>query len=169
MFAASPTARRGLLRGVHPAPRQPTLRPATIQRNVESTRTEVRHEWPKGKYLIVDEKGQGYLPIRDHDDGPENACLIECAHAALTSAQGSRTEPYHGPRKSEAIAKLKAACHAEGIPWPNRTVSCHFCQQPACTYCAAHSHRDFSATICSTPQRLYAKGPQVVTPPSDRG
>ena len=104
----------------------------------EETTKELRFvsadEWPRGRYLIVDENGQGHLPIRDRNDGPDNDYLMGCAHAALTSPAGSRSKPYQGPRKAQATAKLRTAYDAKNIPWPGGAASCLCCQQPACTY-----------------------------------
>ena len=89
-------------------------------------------EWPVGKYLLIDTNGQGHLPIRRADGGPEDRALMECAHAALTSVQGCRAKSYGGPRKEEATAKLRTAYEAQGIAWPKSAECCQRCQLPAC-------------------------------------
>ncbi len=98
-------------------------------------RPETAKEWPTGKNLIIDSNGDGHLPIRDMDHGPENHHLMGCAHAALCTPEGYRGQPYRGPRQTEAIAKLRTAYQQEGMDWPeDGQGACKACGQDPCTH-----------------------------------
>jgi len=49
------------------------------------------------QFLVIDEKGNGRLPVRDSPDGPLNHHLMGAAWAALHG--GYRGNKYEGPGK----------------------------------------------------------------------
>jgi hypothetical protein len=69
------------------------------------------------QYLVIDEKGNGHLPVRDSADGPLNHHLMGAAWAALHG--GYRGNKYEGEGKAEAVAKLKALYKSEGMELPS--------------------------------------------------
>ena len=69
------------------------------------------------QFLVIDEKGNGRLPVRDSPDGPLNHHLMGAAWAALHS--GYRGNKYEGEGKEAAIAKLKSLYKSEGMDLPS--------------------------------------------------
>jgi len=69
------------------------------------------------QFLVIDEKGNGRLPVRDSPDGPLNHHLMGAAWAALHG--GYRGNKYEGPGKEEAKRKLRALYKSEGMEWPD--------------------------------------------------
>ena len=75
---------------------------------------------PASHYLVV---GDPELPSTWHllvmtAAGKPDHRNMGAAHAALMSPQGFRGQPYEGPDKEKAIAKLKALYAAEKMQWP---------------------------------------------------
>jgi hypothetical protein len=69
---------------------------------------------PAADYLVVEDPkdpATWSLPCYDEQH-------LGGAHAALMSAGGFRGNKYEGPKKEEAIAKLKAAYKKHGKQWP---------------------------------------------------
>ena len=75
-------------------------------------------------YLVIDQSGNGHLPVRDFADGPLNHRLMGAAWAALHS--GFRGKKYEGPDKQKAIEKLKALYQSEGLDLPEQVPSSEF-------------------------------------------
>lgn len=70
------------------------------------------------QFLVIDKDGNGHLPVRKSADGPLDHGLMGAAHAALLSPQGFQGNPYAGPDKEKAIAKLRRFYEEEKMPWP---------------------------------------------------
>ena len=90
-----------------------------MQNTITTHQAERFHDtvWPHGRFLVVDETGQGHLPVRD-EDGTTNHHLIGAAHAALCNPEGFRGHPYAGPKHREAVARLKEVYASQGMTWP---------------------------------------------------
>jgi hypothetical protein len=72
------------------------------------------------RYLVTDKDGKGHLPVSG-EDGKLDHRLMAAAHAALFS--NYRGNPYAGPNKEEAKAKLRALYKSEGMEWPEEQES----------------------------------------------
>jgi hypothetical protein len=68
------------------------------------------------QYLVIDEKGNVHLPVRETPEGPLNHRLMGAAWAALHG--GYRGKKYDGPGKAQAIEKLKSRYRSEGMELP---------------------------------------------------
>jgi hypothetical protein len=75
-------------------------------------------EKAKGGYLVSDDSGD-HLPTET--DGKVDPRLMGAAYAALTS--NSRGNPYEGPNKAAALAKLKKLYKSEGMDLPGEKSS----------------------------------------------
>jgi hypothetical protein len=85
-----------------------------------ATKKEADGEHPASHYLVVvdpEKPDTWHLRVRDINGKPDHG-LMGDAHAALVSPEGFRGQPYEGPGKEEAIAKLKAMYEAEKMAWP---------------------------------------------------
>jgi len=74
-----------------------------------------------GDYLVVEKPGDGkadVLHLQVKKNGVIDHGLMGAAHAALTSPEGFRGNPYAGPEKDAAIAKLKKMYADESMTWP---------------------------------------------------
>ena len=68
----------------------------------------------QGGHLVVEDDGTKHLPTTKN--GKPDHGLMGAAHAALHS--GFRGNKYSGPKKGEAIGKLKALYKSEKMDWP---------------------------------------------------
>jgi hypothetical protein len=78
---------------------------------------------PASAFLVVpdlDKPSEWALPVRDASGKADHA-RMGAAFAALTS--NHRGQPYSGPGKAEALAKLKALYRSEGMPLPDAKMS----------------------------------------------
>jgi len=74
-----------------------------------------------GDYLVVEKPGGGkadVLHLQVKKNGTLDHGLMGAAHAALMSPEGFRGNPYAGPEKEAAIAKLKKMYADENMTWP---------------------------------------------------
>jgi len=74
-----------------------------------------------GDYLVVEKPGDGkadVLHLQVKKNGVVDHGLMGAAHAALMSPAGFRGNPYAGPEKEAAIAKLKKMYADENMTWP---------------------------------------------------
>jgi len=73
---------------------------------------------PAGDFLVVedpDKPSTWHLPVRVN--GKLSRRLMGAAKAALTDPQGFRGNKYSGPKKAEAVRKLKKLYEQEGMEW----------------------------------------------------
>lgn len=71
-----------------------------------------------GDYLVVEDrdvKSTWHLPVKRNGKPDHN--LMGAAYAALLGG-GYRGNRYEGPKKREAVRKLRALYRAEGMEWP---------------------------------------------------
>jgi hypothetical protein len=68
------------------------------------------------QFLIVDDKGNGHLKVRQSPAGPLDHGLMGGAYAALF--KNYRGNAYEGPGKEEAKAKLHSLYKQEKMDWP---------------------------------------------------
>jgi hypothetical protein len=69
-------------------------------------------------YLVVEDrklKSTWHLPVKRNGKPDHN--LMGAAYAALLGG-GYRGNRYEGPKKREAVKKLRALYRAEGMEWP---------------------------------------------------
>ena len=84
----------------------------------ETRKKEGEHTYPASAYL-VHEGGPSEWHLRVYDEnGKLDTRLLGAAHAALLSPGGHRGQPYSGPGKEGAIAKLKRLYKEAGLDWP---------------------------------------------------
>lgn len=85
----------------------------------EVTKTVGGKTFPSSDFLVVenpDEPSTWHLQVMDH--GKADHRLMGAAMAALTSSNGFRGNKYEGPKKAEALRKLKAMYKAEDMEMP---------------------------------------------------
>ena len=75
---------------------------------------------PNSDFLVVDADGKQRLPVKR--DGKPDHNLMGAAWAALMSPGGHRGNPYEGPDKAAAIAKLRKLYASEGMETPKSAV-----------------------------------------------
>jgi hypothetical protein len=76
---------------------------------------------PASSFLVVEDPKKPstwHMPVKDCSGKPDHR-LMAAAKAALTS--NYRGNPYAGPNKDEAIAKLKAMYASEKLPWASKS------------------------------------------------
>lgn len=75
-------------------------------------------KYPSSDFLVVEDSqspSTWHLQVKKHGTPDHN--LMGAAKAALTSAGGHRGNPYQGPGKVQAIAKLKRLYASEDMEW----------------------------------------------------
>jgi hypothetical protein len=75
-------------------------------------------KYPASDFLVVEDPqspNTWHLQVKKHGTPDHN--LMGAAKAALTSSGGHRGNPYQGPNKQEAIAKLKRLYASEKMEW----------------------------------------------------
>jgi hypothetical protein len=71
------------------------------------------------KYLVTEDDGTTHLPYTDEDGNIDHG-RMGAAWAALHG--GYRGSKYAGPKKAQALAKLRALYESEGMPLPSEKV-----------------------------------------------